>query len=124
MLDAKGMVTECSNSNVWFVFDDLLVTPQAGNLIGLTRRSLMSLFREAGLEAVERGIYGEELPNATECFVTSTTREVMPVHVLTLENRTTIEFPEGGGEKTRRGMSLYAEMIQQFMDAHKQEAWF
>jgi len=124
MLDSKGMVTECSNSNIWFVFDDLVVTPQAGNLMGITRRSLMTLYNEVGIAAVERGVYSEELPNAKECFVTSSTREVMPVRALTLENGEKIEFPEGGGEKTRKGMMLYADMIQQFTDKHKQGAWF
>ncbi len=124
MLDSKGMVTECSNSNIWFVFDDLVVTPQGGNLMGLTRRSLVSLYRGAGIDAVERGVFSEELPSATECFVTSATREVMPVRALTLENGVKIEFPQGGGEKTRQGMALYTEMIQKFVDQHKEEAWF
>ena len=124
MLDARGMVTECSNSNIWFVLEDKYVTPQAGNLVGLTRRSLMDLFKQAGAEAVERGIYSEELVNATECFVTSATREVMPVRSLQLENGSVIEFPKGGGEMTRAAMSLYSEMLRKFIADSGDQAWF
>ncbi|MBX2868796.1 MAG: aminotransferase class IV [Acidiferrobacterales bacterium] len=124
MLDSRGMVTECSNSNVWFVMDDRVVTPLAGNLVGLTRKSLMSLLKESGVEAMERGVHSEELPNATECFVTSATREVMPVRSLVLENGEEIIFPEGGGEMTRMAMNLYAAMIGEFKSSHQSQAWF
>lgn len=124
MLDSKGMITECSNSNVWFVLDDKVVTPLAGNLVGLTRKSLLSLFNNAGIEALERGVHNEEIPNATECFVTSATREVMPVRSLVLENGTEMAFPEGGGKMTREGMSLYTNMIQRFVEDNQAQAWF
>jgi len=124
MLDARGMVTECSNSNVWFVIDGQVVTPLAGNLVGLTRKSLMKIYREAGINALERGMHSEELPEATECFVTSATREVMPVLSLTLEKGEVISFPEGGGELTRRSMALYTSMVNEYIDTHREEAWF
>lgn len=124
MLNAKGMVTECSNSNVWFVLDGKVVTPQAGNLVGLTRRSLMALFNDANIDAVERGIFSEEVVDATECFVTSATREVMPVKSLVTENGATLEFPEGGGEMTRKAMQLYSDMIATFVKENRQKAFF
>lgn len=124
MLDAQGMVTECSNSNVWFVLDGEVVTPQAGNLVGLTRQALMALFNQAGITAVERGIYSEELANATECFVTSATREVMPVQSLQTENVVVLQFPHGGGEFTRKAMTLYRQMIDRFVAENAAKAWF
>lgn len=124
MLDAKGLVTECSNSNAWFVMGDKYVTPQAGNLVGLTRTTLMQLFTDAGLEAVERSIYSEELIEASECFITSATREVMPVKSLTLESGRELEFAAGGGPKTRKAMALYTAMIERFVDDNRDKAWF
>ena len=124
MLDARGMVTECSNSNIWFVIDGRVVTPLAGNLVGLTRKALLKLYADAEIDAVERGIHSEELPTATECFVTSATREVMPVKSLTLENGDEMTFPVGGGELTRKGMSLYTRMVNDFIDQHRADAWF
>lgn len=124
MLDAKGLVTECSNSNVWFVMDDKYVTPQAGNLVGLTRTTLMQLFADEGLEAIERSIYSEELVDASECFITSATREVMPVKSLALESGRELEFNEGGGPRTRQAMTLYTRMIDQFIKDNQDKAWF
>ena len=124
MLDAGGNVTECSNSNVWFVLDGKLVTPRAGNLDGLTRRSLIELLESAGIEASLRPVPHEELREASECFVTSATREVMPVNRLQLLDGEILEFPAGGGELTRSAMRLYTGMIDQFVSTNADRAWF
>ncbi len=124
MLDGRGMVTECSNSNAWFVIDGQFVTPLAGNLVGLTRRSLVELLQGAGEPWSERGMHADELLAASECFVTSATREVMPVRSLTLEDGTEVSFPEGGGPMTRRAMTLYSGMIRDFIREHGADAWF
>ena len=124
MLDANGLVTECSNSNVWFVVDGKLVTPAGGNLDGLTRRSLISLFADANIEVVQRPIHSKELADATECFVTSATREVMPVRALYSVGGSKIEFPSGGGQQTRQAMTIYKRMLEDFVEANKENAWF
>ena len=77
MLDADDFVTECSNSNVWFVFNSVLVAPGAGNLDGLTRRSVVELATKNNLALEQRPVHNNELVDAEECFVTSATREVM-----------------------------------------------
>ena len=124
MLDADGLVTECSNSNVWFVLDGRIVTPATGNLPGLTRKSLVGLLEQAGYDDSERSLHNDELPNATECFVTSATREVMPVASLRLQNGVVIEFPRGGGELTRLAMKLYTDMMVNFVTENRDKAWF
>ena len=124
MLDAEGMVTECSNSNIWFVMNDQLVTPEVGNLQGLTRKSLVELLTQAGEQEIERAIHYSELAYASECFVTSATREVMPVKSLLLPEGHLVKFPLGGGEKTRRCMGLYQEMLNTFIEQNKSQAWF
>ena len=124
MLDAKGRVTECSNSNVWFVVDGKLVTPVGGNLDGLTRRSLISLFADANIEVVQRPIHNQELADATECFVTSATRKVMPVRALYSVYGNKIDFKAGGGEQTRQAMKFYKRMLEDFVKENKENAWF
>jgi branched-chain amino acid aminotransferase len=73
ILNRDGYVTEASNSNVVFVLDGELVTPgvTAGNLRGITKK--------AAREACAQHVHAKDLPRATECFVTSATREVMPI---------------------------------------------
>ena len=124
MLDANKRVSECSNSNIWFVIDDTIVTPELGNLVGLTRLSLMKLLKNAGLKAEEREIHHDELKEATECFITSATRDVMPVCSLRLESGQVMEFQEGGGTKTRQAMELYQQMVVNFISENSSRALF
>ena len=52
MLNDAGLVTESSNSNVFFVIDDKIVTPAdtAGNLRGLTKVAVLEACRERDVE--------------------------------------------------------------------------
>jgi len=126
MLDANDRVTECSNSNAWFVLGGKPVTPASGNLLGITRKKLVDLLVDAAgdCDAIERELHGDELARASECFVTSATREVMPVARLRLADGAVVEFPPGGGEVTRQAMRRYAKMLAEFVAANRDKAWF
>ncbi|MGR3985008.1 MAG: aminotransferase class IV [Gammaproteobacteria bacterium] len=123
LLDADGMVSECSNSNIWFALDGKLATPAGGNLSGLTRQALVGELERAGHSGIERPLRGAELPAARECFITSATREVMPVARLQLQDGNSLAFPEGGGELTQLARRLYADMLARFVREHRGEAW-
>ncbi len=124
MLDATGQVSECSNSNVWFVVDGQLITPATGNLDGLTKRTLIGLFANANIEVVQRSIHSDELSEASECFITSATREIMPVRTLYAVDGNQIDFPAGGGNYTQQAMRIYNQMLDDFVKQHKESAWF
>ncbi|HUL83025.1 MAG TPA: aminotransferase class IV, partial [Gammaproteobacteria bacterium] len=120
MLNDAGLVTEASNSNVWFVLGGELVTPaqSAANLRGLTKVALHDACRARGLATRERDVPAGELPRATECFITSATREVMPVVSLRLADGEVLKFPEGGGALTRRAAAYYKEHVAQYLRDH------
>jgi len=120
MLNDAGLVTESSNSNVFFVIDDKIVTPAetAGNLRGLTKVAVLEACREQGVPTKERDIAVDELVEATECFITSATREVMPVIGLRLLDGKQLDFPEGGGRQTRRVAECYKARLQAYVDDH------
>ena len=120
MLDAAGHVTEASNSNVFFVIGGTLVTPAqtAANLRGLTKAALHEACRARGFPTVERDVPEAELEAATECFLTSATREVMPVVSIRKRDGAVIEFPAGGGEVTRRVAGYYKEYVGEYLRAH------
>lgn len=124
ILSADGYVTEASNSNAWFVIDDEIVTPGSGNLRGLTKAAILQACGERGVSACERQIHAEELPAATECFVTSATREVMPVFCLELTDGQLIDFPKGGGDRTREIQSVYREAVEAYLEAHACDSLF
>ena len=80
-LSLEGIVLEGPTSNVWFVEDGVLHTPalDLGILAGVTRDTLVDVAAEAGI-AVESGAYElDRLARATEVFMSSSIREVMPV---------------------------------------------
>ena len=125
-LNERGLVTEASNSNVFFVVDGRVVTPfqGAGNLIGLTKQTVLRICREVEIEADEAAIEPADTVGASECFVTSTTREVMPVRRLRLEDGQEIEFPSGGGPLTQKIADLYKAYIWQYVEEHQSSRLF
>jgi branched-chain amino acid aminotransferase len=120
MLNDAGLVTESSNSNVFFVINDKIVTPSesVGNLKGLTKAAVHDACRERDVVTEERDIAVGELGAATECFITSATREVMPVISLRLLDGRQLEFPAGGGPQTRRVTECYKEHLQAYVRDH------
>jgi branched-chain amino acid aminotransferase len=80
--NARGELCEGTGSNVFVVVDGTVVSPPAdsGLLEGITRALLLQWCREEGLPVQERALPLEALQTADEVFVTSSTRDVMPVH--------------------------------------------
>lgn len=76
-----GLVTEASSANVFVVAGGEILTPPKSQsiLAGITRELTIGLAREAGLCVLERRIPLEELAGADEIWLTSSTREILPV---------------------------------------------
>jgi D-alanine transaminase len=76
-----GEVTEGSSTNVFLVRDGELITPPKGQLIlsGITRELVIDLARGLGIRVSERPIPAAALGSADEIWLTSSTREALPV---------------------------------------------
>ncbi|HET7580376.1 MAG TPA: D-amino-acid transaminase [Bacillales bacterium] len=74
-------VTEGSSSNLLIVKNGEVQTHPANNLIlnGITRKKVFELAENLGLKVTEEAFTIDELFNADEAFITSTTSEVTPV---------------------------------------------
>jgi branched-chain amino acid aminotransferase len=74
----NGIVTEFPRANVFAVINHVLVTPASNILRGITRKYVLE---QAGsfIKTEERDIKVEELYHASEIFLTSTTKRVIPV---------------------------------------------
>lgn len=72
---------EGSASNLFIVRHGLLITPPKDGRIlpGITRDLVLELAAEAGIPYAEAAISNEELGQAEEVLLTSSTREIMPV---------------------------------------------
>ena len=80
VLDWRGRVAEATGANIFFVMDGALHTPAPDCFLdGITRRTVMDLARRHQMQVIERAIEPEELPRATEAFLTGTAAEVTPV---------------------------------------------
>lgn len=86
-----GIVTECSHSNIFIAKGDNLITHPATNLIlsGIIRGFVIKNAAELGAEVIEKEFSIEDLYNADEVLVTSTTK-------LICEARTVDRIAVGG----------------------------
>ncbi len=81
MLNHKGEVAECTGDNIFLVRDGRMLTPpnEAGILEGITRKAVIDLAREDGIEVLEVPLTKHDVYIAAECFLTGTAAEVVPV---------------------------------------------
>jgi branched-chain amino acid aminotransferase len=81
MRNYRGDIAECSQSNIFIVKNGVALTPPAGAglLVGITRDFLFEVARDIGMPMREQVIRDEDLFDADEMFLTSTTREVVPI---------------------------------------------
>jgi branched-chain amino acid aminotransferase len=81
LLTADDKLSDGITSNIYMVRDRKLLTPShaAGIVEGITRGVVLDLAREMGLQIVEGLFEVNELAKADEMFLTSSTREIVPI---------------------------------------------
>jgi branched-chain amino acid aminotransferase len=81
MRNYRGELAECTQSNLFIVRNGAALTPpiDAGLLPGITREFLFEVGRGAGIDVREAVLRDDDLFGADESFLTSTTREVVPI---------------------------------------------
>ena len=104
-LASTGLLSEGAGENLFLVFDGVLHTTPASAAIlhGITRHSLMTLARDAGMQVVERDLPREYLYFADEIFMCGTAAEITPI-------RSVDAKPVGSGKPglvTRRIQELF-----------------
>jgi len=82
LLNERGEVAECTSANVFIVDSEHRVwTPplSSGGLGGVTRAVLLEEIRVPEIAIAEKPLLPADLASASEVFITSTTRELLPV---------------------------------------------
>jgi len=115
LLNERGLITEGSISNVFFVAHSGLVTPpvESGILPGITREVVMELADALGINVTEGEVRLEDLGQFGEAFLTNSVMEIMPLVEVRDNAGEVITIGSGRpGKITRRLMAAYREMVE------------
>jgi branched-chain amino acid aminotransferase len=90
--DMLGNVAELATSNIFMAKDGVVFTPAANGtfLAGITRKRVMGLLRDDGVEVIEKTLKYRDFQEADEIFSTGNYSKVVPV--IRIDNR---QLPHG-----------------------------
>jgi len=84
MLNSDQNITEGSSFNVWLIKSDIVFTPSAnaGLLLGITREKIIEICNTNNIKLIIKDLTVQDVSEADEAFITSSTREVMPIGLI------------------------------------------
>jgi D-alanine transaminase/branched-chain amino acid aminotransferase len=84
LCDRDGRVSECSRSSLFFVDarGELHTAPHEAVLLGVTRKRVLELCAANGIETHVRPIGRDELDVFAGCFITSTSKVILPIEAI------------------------------------------
>lgn len=104
LLNEHGEVSECTSANIFIIEGNQVWTPPlgpSGCLPGVTRALLLEEVQVSGLSIGERQLMPADLESSDQAFITSTTRDLLPV--LEIE-----------GEKLTQNLPVLSRLQQAF----------
>lgn len=109
MLDTEGYVSEGTGENLFLLKKgQIKTTPLTSILEGITRRSVIRLAADLGMEVREERFTRDELYTAQEVFLTGTAAEVTPIREV--DDRT---IGDGvSGPVTRKLQGLFFDVVR------------
>lgn len=107
ILIRDGAAMEGAASNLFIVSNNQLITPPKSNFLlpGITRDLILELAEKNSIPYTERAIQERELAEADEIWLTSSTKEIMPV--ISLNDQPVADAKPG--ELYKRMTAIYAE---------------
>jgi branched-chain amino acid aminotransferase len=107
-----GNLCECTGSNVFVVVGGEILTPDlaSGPLAGVTRDLVLQWCRQAGLTVRAEPLPMSILEEAEEVFITSSTKDVLPVHAI--DDR----LLPAPGPVTARAAEIFARLSRERID--------
>lgn len=82
LVDQRGRITEGSQSNVFFVSGDTVMTPASGMLPGVTRRYVEQAIADAGIPLAKGDVPFASLERMDAAFLTGTSLHILPVRAV------------------------------------------
>jgi branched-chain amino acid aminotransferase len=118
LLNERGEVAECTSANIFAANGDEVWTPPlaSGCLPGITREVVIEETRSSGIRIVEKPLTPAELEASEEIFITSTTRNLLPV--LQIEDR-----QMGRADGARQALlKTFSEYVRRYIAGRKEVA--
>jgi branched-chain amino acid aminotransferase len=113
-----GEITEAAVSNIGFIRKDQVVLPplSAGILAGITRRILIDKVAPmAGVLVSEETVRPDQIAGMSECFLTATTKDLVPIRAID-----EINYTVGEQTVTMRLKRAFACYVVDYNQAHPQ----
>jgi D-alanine transaminase len=106
ILQRDGVIMEGAATNVFGVLDGVVRTHPRSNYIlpGITREVVLELAAALGMVVQQEPMFVDDIPRLSECFLTGTTNDVMPV--VAIDGR-----PVGDGRPGPIAGRLYSALI-------------
>jgi branched-chain amino acid aminotransferase len=116
LLNERGEVSECTSANIFIANGNEVWTPplSSGCLPGITREVILSEVRAPGIRIAEKALMPGDLEFADEVFITSTTRDLLPVRIIE-------EKKVGRNDYARQAMTrAFREYLGNYIAAHRE----
>jgi branched-chain amino acid aminotransferase len=111
LLNEHGEVAECTSANLFIANGSQVWTPplSSGCLPGITREVLLGEIQVPGIQIGEKALTPADLESADEVFITSTTRDLLPVWQIE-------DKQLNRGERTRVGLQkAFSQYVQRYV---------
>jgi branched-chain amino acid aminotransferase len=115
LLNERGEVAECTSANIFAAKGNQVWTPplSSGCLPGITREVVLGEARIPPVEITEKTLLPADLEEADEVFITSTTRDLLPV--LEIEGRKL----RCSGQTRLALQKAFSEYVRKYVEEHR-----
>jgi branched-chain amino acid aminotransferase len=115
LLNEQDEVCECTSANIFAIRGNRVWTPplSSGCLPGVTREIIVNELRVPGIEIAENTLLLNDLEAADEVFITSTTRNLLPVTAIE-----GLSIRRVGGLVRSKLEEAFAEFVEAYVATH------
>lgn len=106
----NGLVSEATQSNIFIVRGDVLVTTWDNVLWGITQKLTLHIAEQCGVAVEKRSIALQELLSADEVFITSSSKHIVPV----VRVDETIISDGKPGQMTQRLITAFEDFVEHY----------
>ncbi len=116
LLNERGEVAECTSANIFIANGNEVWTPplSSGCLPGITREVILNEIHTPGIRVAEKTLLPGDLEYADEVFITSTTRDLLPVFHIE-------EKKVGRADHARQALTrTFSQYVRDYVAGHRE----